>query len=259
MARQRSPQQRSRDRARARRDAEQRRRRLITIVAGILAAAFLASIAAISLQGRDRNEEDEPTPTPSSEVTPTPTSSQISSTEPSCDTTPDEAALQGAVLAGLDEVEEATLLEGAAVLSVDPEDPREGKGSLRIDMGKREQPATIRIPLPEPIDIQGDAEVSLWLRQNGSVPVGGFDWVVRLSSDGTSDSNRSGVHGVELILEPLAVNAAAEWCHQALHLQELRVVGQPDLAAITSVDVVVPGYPGAGAGQTIWLDGVSFG
>jgi len=226
----------------------------VIITAGILAAAFIVSLGALSIKDAEDEPTPTPTPTPSADVTGSPdanaTTTQITGSTPACTSEAPADRAEAQLLVAFDELDDASLTEGAAVLGIDETEPRQGTGSLKVDVGQREAPATIRAPFDEPVDVQG-GEVGLWMRQNGGLYTGGLDWVIRMGSDGTNS--------FEQVLQPIDVTAAIQWCHFSLDVADLRVIGHPDPSQIRFLEVDVPGYAGAGAGNTIWLDGVSFG
>lgn len=220
------------------------------ITSAILAGAFIVSLGAISI--KDRSEDADPTPTPTASDVIDESGSPIPSSDstPAC-TSEAPADREGAeTLIAFDDLGDARVTDGAADLTIDPDDRKQGEGSLRVNLGQREQPAIVRAAFDEPVDIQAGS-VGIWMRQNGGVYTGGLDWAIRLSSDGTN--------AFEQVLQPIDVTAAIQWCHFTLDLAELRVIGRPDPSQIRLLEVAVPRYAGAGSGNTIWLDGVSFG
>lgn len=247
----RSPQSRARARAQDRRRTTERRRRFVIVTAGVLAAAFIVSLGALSI----KDQTDEPTPSETPTAEPTDVNPSPIQGEAACETEPASNVTSGTSLVAFDDASDARVVKGDADLAIDDTERRQGDGSLRIDMGKRTEPATVRAMFREPVNIQ-EGVVGLWMRQNGSIFAGGLEWTVRLSSDAT---NRSDViNAFEYVLHPVDVAAATRWCYFAFDLRELGISGRPDPSQIRLIEVTVPGFKGTEPGNTVWLDGVSF-
>lgn len=221
------------------------------VTSGILAGAFIISLGALSI--KDRSEEPTPSETPTTESTDanlTPSEGKAA-----CDTEPGGSVIDATTLVAFDDATDARVVKGAADLTIDTTERRQGDGSLRIDLGERKEPATVRAMFTEPVNLQ-EGVIGLWMRQNGSIFAGGLDWIVRLSSAATNRSDESNVF--EFVLHPVDVTATMQWCHFTFDLGEMTISGRPDPSRIRSLAVTVPGYDDSGSGHTIWLDGVSF-
>lgn len=216
------------------------------ITAGVLAAALVASLGVLLLKSDDTNPGATPTGSASPTVEGSPDPSQGTYSTPTCD--PDAPDASGELLLDLESRDDATLIRGEADLSIDPEDPHEGAGSLRIST--RATPATVRATFAAPLDVQSRT-LTVWLRHNGNVSPGGLDLRVRLHSDADNSFER--------VLQPIDVTAAMRWCRLPLDLASLHINGRPDPSRIRWLEVSVPAGMRPAPGQprppiAVWLD-----
>jgi hypothetical protein len=217
-------------------------------VAATIVLGFVAAIVAFN-DPTDPDAEASDTPSASPVVTPTATlpPEQIAQIEgPS--TCADEAQL-GTVVEGFDQVSDIDLVDGSAQITEATRNPQET--GISIDIGQSRDPAVARATFDDPIDVRGEP-LRLWIKQNGNIVVTQQRaWTVRLTSGPASYFERT--------FSRETASAAIMWCQDVSRIRDWVAFGDADASALTSIEVTVPGWPGAGVGNHASFDAFSIG
>jgi hypothetical protein len=218
-----------------------RDKRLLAVVAAVIVGGFVASLAAFSL---DNDPEPEPSATPSIEprpsASPTPVGRETPVLKSTCAEAPSE---QGDVLAPL-RPSAWERIAGSVELASSDDRPPTGSAALKLDAGTDPTTTWYQYKLPQPIDLRGAKSISMWVRQNGNILVGNENVELRLVSTNGDLFAR--------LIPNVTLDAAIEWCQDTFTPNDLWQSGSPDLSAIEALQLMVPGYGGAGVGNTIW-------